>query len=226
MATILDVITKSLRPYGVSNPTATEASDALSTVNAMLESWSIERLYVYQMLEETFTWASGASSRTIGTGGNFNTTRPTRIEAGFTRISNIDYPYSVITKEEYDAIADKTRQSTYPDVLYYDNTPTLGIIYGYPVPSASISIHINSWKQLQSFTALTDVLALPLGYRRAIEANLSVELQGDYPDLPLPPSVVEVARQAKAALKTFNTPTIYADLGLGGGGRYDIYSDT
>lgn len=223
MATILDVIKKSLRPYGVSNPTATEASDALSAVNAMLESWSIERLYVYQLLEETFTWASGNASRTIGSGANFSTTRPTRIENGFTRISNIDYPYRVVEKSEYDSIAGKTTQSQYPDVLYYDNAA--GVIYGYPVPSADLSIHINSWKQLQSFTALTDVLALPVGYRRAIEANLSVELQGDYPDLPLPASIVEVAKQAKSALKTFNTPTIIAHLGLGGGRRYNIFSD-
>ena len=225
MATILDVIKKSLRPYGVSNPTATEASDALSAVNAMLESWSIERLYVYQILEETFTWASGNASRTIGSGANFSTTRPTRIENGFTRINGVDYPYRVIDKEEYDSIAAKSTQGSYPDVLYYDNTATTGNIFGYPVPNASISIHINSWKQLQSFTALTDVVALPIGYRRAIEANLSVELQGDYPDLLLPNSIIEVAKQAKAALKTFNTPTLIADLGLGGGRRYDIFSD-
>jgi hypothetical protein len=226
MATILDVIKKSLRPYGVSNPTATEASDALSAVNAMLESWSIERLYVYQIMEETFTWAGGNTSRTIGVGGNFNTSNPTNIVSGFTRINSIDYPFDVIEKNEYDAIAAKSTQSQYPDKIYFDNAATLGTLYAYPVPSASISIHINSWKPLQSFTALTDVVALPPGYRRAIEACLSVELQGDYPDLPLPASVIEVAKQSKSSIKTFNTPTIYADLGLGGGRRYNIFSDT
>lgn len=226
MATILDVIKKALRPYGVSNPTATEADDALSAANAMLESWSIERLYVYHILEETFTWSSGNASRTIGSGANFSTTRPTRIAGGFTRISNVDYPFRVIDKEEYDAIANKTTQGQYPEYIYYDNAATTGVIYGYPVPSTSISIHINSWKQLQSFTALTDVIALPPGYRRAIESNLSIELQGDYPDLQLPDSVVEIARQSKAAIKSFNLPTIIANLGLGGGRRYDIYSDT
>ena len=72
---------------------------------------------------------------------------------------------------------------------------------------------------------MTDQLALPPGYRRAIESNLAVELQGDYPDIELPASVVEVARQSKAALKKFNTPTLIANLGLGGGGRYSIYVD-
>lgn len=226
MATILDVIKKSLKPYGILTPTSQQASDALSTANGMLESWSLERLYVYQIYDETVSWTSGQSSRTIGSGGNFSTTRPTHLMDGFTRISDIDYPYRAIEKPEYDSIADKTTQGPYPDVIYYDNTATLGVLYAYPVPNATVSIHLNTWKQLQSFTALTDVVTLPPGYRRAIESNLSVELQGDYPDIPLPASVVEVARQSKASLKTFNTPTILANLGLGGGRRYDIYSDT
>lgn len=229
MATALDMIKKSMRLFGAigqSNEiTASQASDALDTLNSMLESWSIERLFVYQIYDETVSWTSGQSSRTIGSGGNFNTTRPSRLEDGFTRISNIDYRYRSISKQEYDAIADKTTQSSYPDVIYYDNTASLGVLYAYPVPNATVSIHLNTWKQLQSFSALTTVLALPPGYRRAIEYNLSVELQGEYPDLGVPQSVIEIARQSKAAIKTQNYPEIISNLGLGVGRRYDIYSD-
>lgn len=230
MATALGMISKSLRLIGAIGQgkaaTATEAADALDALNMMLESWSIERLSVYHLYDETVSWASGQSSRTIGTGGNFAVTRPTRIENGFTRISNIDYPYRVIDKKEYDRIADKTTQSSYSDVIFYDNVASLGVLYAYPVPNATVSIHINTWKQLQSFTALTDVVALPPGYRRAIEYNLAIELQGEYPDLPVPESVIRIAGQSKAALKTFNTPEMISNLGLGGVGRYNIYSDS
>lgn len=229
MATALDMIKKSMRLSGAIGQskeiTASQASDALDTLNSMLESWSIERLFVYQIYDETVSWTSGQSSRTIGSGGNFNTTRPSRIEDGFTRISNIDYRYRSISKDEYDAIANKTTQSSYPDVIYYDNTASLGVLYAYPVPNATVSIHLNTWKQLQSFSTLTTVLALPPGYRRAIEYNLTVELQGEYPDLALHQSVIEIARQSKAAIKTQNYPEIISNLGLGGGRRYDIYSD-
>jgi len=228
--TALDMIKKALRLIGAigrNDPvTSQEATDHWSTLNSMLESWSIERLMVYQIYEETLTWASGQSSRTIGSGGNFDTTRPTRIANGFSRISNIDYPYVVISKEEYDAIADKTTQSSYPDYIYYAPSMSLGTLYAYPVPSASLAFHLNSWKQLQAFTGTTTPLSLPQGYQRAIEYNLAIEIQGEYPDLVLPESVVKIARESKAAIKTINSPVILAELGMSAGRRYNIYSDS
>lgn len=230
MATALGMINKSLRLIGAIGQgkaaTATEAADALDALNMMLESWSIERLSVYHLYDETVSWTASQASRTIGSGGNFNTTRPTKIEDGFTRISNVDYSYRSITKQEYDSISDKTTQGSYPEVIAYDPVASLGVLYAYPVPSATVSIHIMTWKQLQSFTALTDVVALPPGYRRAIEYNLAIELQGEYPDLAIPESVVRIATQSKAALKSANITTLISNLGLGGSGRYDIYSDT
>lgn len=229
MATALDMIKKSLRLMSAigqanPNPTASQAADALASMNSMLESWSVERLSVYQILEESFSWTSGQSSRTIGSGGNFSTTRPTRISDGFTKISGIDYPYRVVDKAEYDSIASKTTQSSYSDVIFYDPVATTGVLYAYPVPSATVEIHINSWKQLQSFAALTTVVTLPPGYQRAIEYNLAIELQGEYPDLPLPDSVVNIAQKSLAVIKKFNTPTLISRSGLTGG-RYNIFSD-
>lgn len=229
MATVLDMIKKSLRLKLVigqanPNPTPSQATNAMETLNSMLESWALERLIIYQILEETFSWTSGQSSRTIGSAGNFVTTRPTRIEDGFTRISGIDYPYRSIDKAEYDSIASKTTQSSYPQVIFYDPVATAGVLYAYPVPSATVSVHLKSWKQLQSFSALTDVVALPPGYQRAIEYNLTVELDGEYPDLPLSDSVVSIANKSLAAIKKFNSPTLISRSGLTGG-RYNIFAD-
>lgn len=229
MATALDIIKKSMRLKGAigrNDPVpAQEASDHLSSLNQMLAAWSIERLMVYQILQENFTWTSGQSSRTIGSGGNFSTTRPSRIEDGFSRISNIDYPYKVITKQQYDAIADKTTQSSYPDYVYYSPSMATGTLYAYPVPSANLDFYVNSWKQLQSFTALTDSVSLPPGYERAIVYNFAVELDGEYPDLPLPDSVVKIATESKAAIKDLNITPLIASLGIGTGRRYDINAD-
>jgi len=229
MATALSMIKKALKKFGAigqgNEITSLQASDALDTLNSMLDSWSIERLFVYQIADETVSWTASQSSRTIGSGGNFNTTRPSRIANGFTRISGQDYPYRAIDKAEYDSIVTKTTESSYPEVIYYDNTPTLGVLYAYPVPSSTVSIHLNTWKQLQSFSALTTAVDLPPGYQRAIEYNLAIELHGEYQDLELPASVIEIAKQSKAAIKTFNTPTLISNLGLGGGGRYNIYAD-
>lgn len=230
MATALDLIKKPMRLIGAlgqgEEPTAQEASDALDCLNTMLEAWSIERLFVYQIQQEALTWASGQSSRTIGSGGNFDTTRPTRIENGFTRIADIDYPYRVVDKEVYDAIEDKTTQAEFPELVYFSQANPLGTIYGWPVPRASISFYLNSWKQLQSFAALTTEIALPAGYRRAIESNLAIELQGEYPELDLPASVIKIAGESKAAIKRLNAPSMVATLDpMTTGHRSNIYAD-
>ncbi len=229
MATALDMIKRSMRMFsaiGQGNaPTAAEASDALNVLNAMIDSWSIDRLTVYRIIEENFTWPAAQTSVTIGPAGNFNTVRPNRIDGVFSRVNNVDYVTRMIDKREYDSIAVKTTQSTYPNVMFYDPVVTIGVLYAYPVPSGSLDVHIKSWKQLQSFTSLTDTLTLPPGYQRAIEYNLAVELQVEYPDLQLPASVSQKAIESLAAVKTLNTPTLISNLGMGKGLRYNIYAD-
>lgn len=228
MATALDLVKKSMRLCGALGqgevPTANEATDGLNTLNAMLDSWSIDRLMVYHILQENFSWASGNASRTIGSGGNFSTTRPTKIESGFTRISNQDYPFRVVDREHYDAITDKTTQSSYPEIIYYDATMATGTIYAYPVPSSTITVYINSWKQLGSLSALTTSLSLPPGYQRAIEYNLAVEIAPEY-GMSVPASVMDIAVKSKAAIKRINAPSLVAQVGISTGSRYNINSD-
>jgi hypothetical protein len=229
MATASDIINRSLRMLSVigsgKSATASEASDALNILNAMIDSWSIDRLTVYQILEETFTWAASSTSRTIGPTGDFVTVRPNSVEGGFSRINNVDYLFKMIDKRDYDSIAVKTTSSTYPNVIFYDPTATNGTLYAYPVPNASLSVHLKSWKQLQSFTTLTDSLTLPPGYQRAIEYNLAVELSTEYPDLPLSDLVRQKATESLSAIKTINSPTLLSATGLGKGRRYNIYAD-
>ena len=229
MATALDSIKKSMRLFGAigqnEEPTATESANALQSLNDMLEAWSIERLLVYRIQEEAFTWPSGQLSRTIGVGGNFNTTRPIRIENGFSRIDGIDYHYRVIDKRDYDSIAQKTTESSYPDSIYYDYNVAVGTIYAFPVPRSNIDFRINSWKQLQSIPTLTTEIVLPPGYKRAIDYNLAIEIQGEYPDLAIPDSVIKIAIESKASLKAINYMTMQSELGLVAGRRYNVFAD-
>lgn len=227
MTTALDIIEKSMRLFGAladgESATASEASDGLEALNSMLESWSIDRLMVYHILQENFTWASGNASRTIGAGGNFNTTRPTKIVSGFTRISNVDHPFHVVERQFYDAVIDKTVQSSYPEIIHYDATMSIGTIYGYPVPNASISVYLNSWKQLQQFAALGTDLALPPGYRRAIEYNFAVEFAPEF-GMEVSDRVERIANASKAAIKRINAPSMVAQIELSGGRSFDINS--
>ena len=83
MATARDLIKRSLRRIHVldadEEPTDAEANDALESLNEMLDLWAANKSYVYATQENDHVWTASAQSQTIGSGGDFNTTRPVKI---------------------------------------------------------------------------------------------------------------------------------------------------
>lgn len=241
MPTALQIITKGMRLCGAIGKGETadpdEAQDGLNALNAMLDSWQLERLMVYQIVQGTYTWPISTTSRTIGSGGNFSATRPDRIEAAFVvDVNNQTYTLEVLAdRTEYDAIVIKSNTSTLPQYLFYDSVVTAGVIYLYPVPSVQLTLKLNTWQTLQSFAALTTDLALPHGYQRAIEFNLAIEISAEYGlGRKMDPQVPVIAVQSKAAIKTINAPSMVSQVDAGvatlgklaGGGRYNIFTDS
>lgn len=158
MATALSMTTRAMRLIGSlgkgETPDDDEAQDGLTALNAMLDAWQIERLMVYQVVQTSHTWPAVTTSRTIGSGGNFAVQRPVRIESASVRdSSNQDYDITVLQdRKEYDSIAVKSTGSTLPEYLFYDPAYPLGVIYLYPVPSAQLTLKLNTWQTLQSFS--------------------------------------------------------------------------
>ena len=238
MATALSIVTRAMRLAGVIGkgeaPDADESADGLVALNAMLDAWQIERLYVYQIVQGSYTWPASTTSRTIGSSGNFTDQRPVKIDSAFTVDSDSSWREARVLQDrtEYDAIVTKTTESTYPAYLFMDSAYPLGVIYLYPVPSASLTLKLNTWQTLQSFAALTTALALPPGYQRAIEFSLAEEFGPEF-GVIISADVKRIAGTARAAIKTLNAPSMIArvDNGvaalgrLGGGGKYDIYAD-
>lgn len=188
--------------------TSDEQTAYLAVLNNMMDSWSLERLMCYQILQESFSLTTSDGSYTIGSGGDFNTTRPTKIvDPCFIRnSSNNDYPIQIIDAQAYGRITLKTVDGSYPGYLFYDGAYAsgLGTIYLYPEPSASLTLYINSWKQLQTFAAIGTTVSLPPGYERAIQANLAIELAAGYTNAS--PELVKIARDSKAAIRGLNSP--------------------
>lgn len=208
--------------------TSSQADDGLEALNAMLDSFSIERLMIYQVRQESFTWPTNTASQTIGSGGDFDTHRPDRIEVGtyFEDSNAIAYPVDIVrNREVYDTIYDKTVQSSYPELLFYDPSVTLATIYAYPVPNQSLTLKLNSWQPLTVFDSLAEVHNLPPGYRRMLSYNLAKELEAEV-GLVLSLGAHRIANQSKAIVKRHNnlptvsqTETAYI---LHGRGRSDI----
>ena len=213
MATAISLITRSMRLSGVigkgETPDDDEAADGLVALNSMLDSFSIERLQVYYIVEETLTMVAGTATYTMGVGGNLNTTRPTRIEdACFIRYNSIDTPLQLLDFQGNAAIVNKTTQTNVPQYLFPDMQNPLVRLTFWPVPSDATAVaHIFSWKQLQQFSALTTALALPPGYEEMIAFNLAVRWAGPEFGQKVPDEVKALAVMSKANIERMNAPS-------------------
>lgn len=194
------------RPIG-SSLTATEQTYYLGKMNAMLESWSLERLMIPSITQGSLGLTSGLGTYTIGSGGAFNMARPTKIIKAFIRDSaSADTDVKVIPYDRYDSIVQKSVAGAYPTYLYYDQAYNagLGTINLYPLPKSGLTLFIDAWVQLQSFANVSTVLTMPPGYQRAIEANFAIECAPGYKGISQ--ELLIIAKQSKAAIKGVNLP--------------------
>lgn len=201
MTTARDIIQKSLQKIGaiVKNepPSADEANDALDSLNALISSWSNDSLNIYARTWETFN-LTASSSYTIGTGGNFNTARPTNIVAAYLRSGTIDYPITIIDDEAYISISYKNLQGI-PEFLNYDNAYPLGRIRLYPLDTSQ-QLFILTEKSVTSFATLDTEMSLPDGWERALVYNLALELAPEYSQKP-DAYIVKIAGESLGAIR-------------------------
>lgn len=202
-----------------------EATECLAELNSMMDSWSVDRTKVYQLKQESFPLSSNTIAYTIGTGATFNTDRPTKIvDPCFIRdTSNLDSYLTVVNDETYGSIVQKNVGVSYPTYLYYNygfDSSGHGTISLYPAPQGSLTLFINSWKQLQNFANVSTALALPPGYQLAIESNFAVHLAAGLK--PVSAEVVKIARDSMAAIKSINLPAPISKLDNATPGRRGI----
>lgn len=211
LPTASSMILRSLRLLGEKvigdTLTANEQTAYLADLNTMLDGWSIDWSMIHQILQENCPLVSGTASYTIGPGGAFSTTRPTQIcDPCFVRDSgNLDYPLTIIDSDQYGSIRLKSVAGTYPRYLFYDNANVngMGTIFLYPKPTTSLTLYIDSWKQLQQFAVITSPLILPPGYQRAIESNFAIEVSGGFANVDA--SVIKIAKESLADVKRINS---------------------
>lgn len=197
---------------------ANEQVECLAELNSMLDSWGIDRLMCYQLLQESFPLSANVVSYTIGPGATFSTARPTKIvDPCFVRdASNLDSGLTLINAEAYGSIVQKSAGTTYPTWLFYDygfDSSGFGTIKVYPAPISNLTLYINSMKPLQSFSNVSTAMLLPPGYQLAIEANFAIHLAAGL--TPVSDEVKMIAKTSKAAIKNINLPVTVATLDSG-----------
>jgi hypothetical protein len=179
------------------DPSADELNDAYDMLNDLLDSLSNDSMTVYARTLESFP-VSGAINYTIGTGGDFNTSRPVKIIAAFFRMDGTDYKLELINDTNYAGISQKSTTGI-PVFLNFTNEYPLATIRLFPAPSSGGQLFLLTEKPLSQFTVDQD-LNFPPGWRRMLINNLAIELAPEYGQ-QVPPELLSVAMESKAQIR-------------------------
>ena len=203
-----DQINRALRLLGVlaegETASAATSQDALVALNQMIDSWNTERLAVFCTQDQVFTWPSGQIKRTLGPTGNFVGNRPIQLDDGtyFKAPSGVSYGIKFINQDQYNGIAVKTSTSTFPQVIFVNNTFPDVEMYLYPRPTQDLEWHFISVQE--PATLSTDLFFQP-GYMRCFAYNLAMEIAPEFGVEPSP-QVQRIAMTSKRNLKRINNP--------------------
>jgi len=204
-------INRALRLLGVlaegETPSAATSQDSLTALNQMIDSWNTERLSVFCTQEQIFNWPIGEIKQTLGPSGDFVGNRPIQLDdATYYRApSGVSYSIKFINQDQYNGIAVKTSTSTFPQVIFVNNTFPNVEMYIYPKPTQLLEWHFISVQELTEPATLATELFFPPGYMRAFAYNLAMEIAPEFGVEPSP-QVKRVAMTSKRNLKRINNP--------------------
>lgn len=224
---VSDLLSSAARLAGVladgETLTPSEYTDCVRVLNDMLENWSTEKLSVYGAQNQSFNTVAAQATYTIGSGGNFNTQRPTLgIIAAYCTLG-VDYPIEVVDQNRWNMIGLKS-QGGIPEKLLYVGDFPLGRISLWPVPSEVMPLVLTMARTLTFPVALADVLSGPPGMMKALRTCLAVEICPEF-GASASPELVVIATDAKADYKRANQQSVLPvagyDAGLLQGGVAD-----
>lgn len=230
MATARALIEGALRLIGQlaegETPSNETLNDSLDALNQMLENWSLDRINVFCLQDQSITWPAAYATRTFGPTGDIAGERPTQIDHAYIVVDGTSYPLILLTDNQYDDIGPKATVGDQPWFLRASMTVPDATLTVYPVPSSAVEMHISSIEQLVQPATLLTEMVLPPGYLRAFRHNLALELSAEFGKTPAP-GVIVGAQKSLAAVQRNNTPldTLLMPSGMPGcgGGSYSIY---
>jgi hypothetical protein len=235
LASVLDLAKSALKEIGVysaGEPLAAEdGADALAALNRLVDQMAAEGLMIYSLSRTLFTITSGLGTYTVGSGFAVNRARPMTVAAvtfiDTSTTPETEYPLSPLTDDEWINIPQRDVESTLPAAWYYDPTFPNGTLSLYPIPTNSnLQGAFYAPTAITSFASLATTVSLPPAYEEFLITNLAKNLASSYSKQP-DPLLLDRARESKAIVKRSNSKPkdLYFEPVIGGGGRYDIYTD-
>lgn len=203
MRTAGDIAGRALIRAGViasgETPTASELSDAVTTLSDMLDSWSLEALTVFGAPEHVIA-LTGQQSYTIGPSGDVVATRPIAVRSAFVRNDGTDTTLKLCSPEYMDGICSKDSAGQCYWLSFEGSTPDASVRL-WPVPDGELHLRVS--QPVVQITDINDEIDLPPGWFHALTLNLAFHLCEEY-GFAVPAGLADSAQTAKANIKRAN----------------------
>ena len=227
--TAATIISASFDKIGIATPTSAQNTSALTSLNNMISLMGADFLPPY-ITRYSAALTIADAEYTIGSGGNFDTTRPLKIETAFLRdSSSYDHYLKIISSKDYNKIYNKSLTAA-PECLYYQPEYPLGKIILDSAPEQAYDLHMDMWVNFTEFAALSTSFSLPPEYKAFLVYNLAVSLAEDW-DRNVSKTLYAMAQESKNVIERLNasvrlTPTAKFDVPMPiAVGGYNIETD-
>jgi hypothetical protein len=195
-------------------PEAYQTANAAEALNRILKALQLEGtlLWVIQKIEvpQTASQASYAIGQSVS--ADVDTVPPVRVISALLHNTDTDtdLPLELLSREGWDAVADKLTEGT-PSQVYYDQQIPDGILYSWPVPEdATYEFHLTVETELQDFDASGTTAYMPsYAYNYfvyALAADQAMDYGLDLQSLAYLESKAEALKEKLMDYQTSNVP--------------------
>ena len=179
MATAGDLISAAFTKISIATPTTAQNASALVTLNDLISILGADLIPPY-ITSYSHSLTIGDYDYTIGSGGNFDTVRPLKIEGCYLKDSSgYDRVISILSKKDYNRMYNKDATAP-PSGLYYSPEYPLGKILFDSAPEQAYDAYFDLWVNFTEFATSATTVTLPDEYKAFLIYNLAVSLAEDW----------------------------------------------
>ena len=181
-------IEAALRTLGVlaldQTPSATEYTNALVKLNALIGEFRVKGLQVWQRTSYTMSLTNGTSSYNIGSGQTLNTPYPLHLLQAVRLDANSGTRITIDIIADYNFNLLPSNSSGVPIQVTYQPKMNMGVIKVWPTPDSyaatNVTLLLTYLRPLEYFSASTDTADFPEEWVSAIIYGLAVRLAPEY----------------------------------------------
>lgn len=210
---VIGAALRGLEVYGPGDTIpAIDITNCTEALNIILKAWGGQGINLWTNVDKSLPMVAGQASYSVGpTGADLVANLPLRIVDAYLRVANVDTKVQLMSRYDYDVVANKTSQGS-PSQLFYDPQIPNGKIYLAAAPNSSAAVlHFVSQEAIQDVGSSTDNPYIPQEWYQLLKWALMDEISLEYGCKAS--TVQSVAAKAAALQKQL---TLYIQMAFGG----------